>query len=480
VLVVALVATAGLAACNSTNRYHGDTGLRTRDLTVEGSGSGDGGAATDETATTVAAGTGAGAGGSAAAAGRATGGAGSARGSLSGSTPAAPTKGTVKIGFGYPKNLSAAYAAFGANNLTGDDWKVYIEPIVAWVNAHGGLAGRAVTAVYHATDPTSGTFQSQAEAACAAFTQDDKVFAVVGTVLAENEVDCLAKTNTPFLAQSAALFERANYTRHPGIMWQPFMVSAERQGPWIDSLVTQGYFGTGAKIGLLDMDHPMYKRFADGVIKPRLASHGLQVADTVSFTVPDSAAGAGSLFTQASNAVLRFRSEGITHVILSPSGSAIPFAFMQPAESQGFRPRYGLNSLDVPAFLTQNVQLAQLHGALGVGWLPASDLFYKEVAHGVNPAEDLCYAITKRNGDEVKRYCDGLFFLKAALDRAPEFSAAGLRVGADSLGTGYDSPWTLATRFAPGRFDGARQARPLAFVDDCGCFRYTGGPVEVP
>jgi hypothetical protein len=153
---------------------------------------------------------------------------------------------------------------------------------------------------------------------------------------------------------------------------------------------------------------------------------------------------------------------------------------MQPAESQNYRPRYALNSLDVPAFLTQNVPLAQLHGAVGVGWLPASDLFYKEVAHGVNPAEDLCYEITKRNGDEVKRYCDGVFFLKPALERAPEFSPAGLRAGAESLGTNYDSPWTLATRFGPGRFDGARQVRPVAFVEDCTCFRYTGAPLEVP
>lgn len=471
----------GAAACNSTNHRDGtNTGLRAGDRLRDGAGASGG-----DTASTAVAAPGAtdsggvsGPGGAIGAKAGAT--AGSARGGGVAAAPLAATKGTVKIGFGYPKNLSAVYAAFGANNLTGDDWKVYIDPIVAWVNAHGGLGGRSVTPVYHATDATNGTFQSQAEAACAAFTQDDKVFAVVGTVLAENEGDCLAKANTPFIAQTASLFERANYTRNPGFMYQPFMISAERQGPWIDALVAQGFFGKAPKIGLLDMDHPMYKRFAEGVIRPRLAAHGLSIAESASFTTPDSAASAGGLFTQASNAVLRFRSAGVTHIILSPSGSAIPFAFMQPAESQGYRPRYALNSLDVPAFLTQNVPLAQLNGALGVGWLPASDLFYKEVAHGVNPAEDLCYEITKRNGDEVKRYCDGLFFLKAALDRATEFSPAGLRAAVESLGTGYDSPWTLATRFGPGRFDGGRQMRPLAFVGECGCFRYSAGPVEVP
>src|SRR5205085_2981766 len=127
-----------------------------------------------------------------------------------------------------------------------------------------------------------------------------------------------------------------------------------------------------------------------------------------------------------------------------------------------------------------NAPAEQLTGSIGIGWLPASDIYYKEIAHGVNPAEDLCYAITKRNGDEVKRYCDGLFFLKAALDRAPVFTPAGLRAAVEALGTSYNSPWTFATRFGPGRYDGAHQARSLAFVDSCACYRYSGNPIEVP
>ena len=286
------------------------------------------------------------------------------------------------------------------------------------------------------------------------------MFAVIGTVLADNEVDCLAKANTPFLAQTAALFDRTMFDRYPGLVFQPFMITAERQGAWIDSLFSQGYFSAGAKVGLLEFDNSVYHKFADTVIKPRLAARGLKVADEVAFAVPDSAASTGGLFAQASNAVLRFKSEGITHVILSPTGGAIPFVFMQSAETQSYRPRYALNSLEVPAFVTQNVPVAQLTGSLGVGWLPASDLYYKEVAHGANPAEDLCYAITKRNGDEVKRYCDGLFFLKAALDHAAQFTPAGLRAAVEAMGTTYNSPWTFATRFGPGRYDGAPGPAP--------------------
>ena len=405
-----------------------------------------------------------------------------AGGSAAGSGASAPTpRGSIKIGFGYPKNLGAAYAAFGANNLTGDDWQQWIQPIVTWVNAHGGVAGRTVVPVYHGTDPSTGTFQAQAEAACTAFTDDDHVFAVIGTVVAENEFDCLAKKNTPFVAQSATLFDQSLFARFPGYVYQPFMITAERQGVWIDTLFRQGFFASGAKVGLLRLDDEVHARFAAQVVRPHLGAQGVTVSDEFAFRAPGSAASAGDLFSQAGNAVLRFRSEGISEVVLSPTGGAIPFVFMQQAESQKYRPRYALNSLEVPAFVTQNVPLAQLHGAVGIGWLPASDLFYKEVAHGANPAEDLCYTITKRNGDEVKRYCDGLFFLRAALDKAGgDVSVAGLKRGVEALGASYNSPWTMSTRFGPGRYDGAGSARPLAFVDQCGCFRYTGGPINVP
>ena len=484
VAAAVLLAVGLLAACNSTTRLHSrEAGLRTGSRLGGGSGSGSVDSTVPDNA--VAGGTDAGsAAGGGSTGGTTTGaqrtGSGSSGAGLSTAAPKQATRGTVKIGFGYPMNLSAVYAAFGANNLTGDDWKSYIGPIVTWMNAHGGLAGRAIVPVYHGTDAENGTFQSQAESECAAFTQDDHVFAVVGEIIADNQADCYARANTPFLAQTAVLVDHTTYDRHPGLVYQPFMISAERQGFWIDNLVAQKYFTAGAKVGLLEMDNGVYHRFADTVIKPRLAAHGIQLADEYAFTPPDSAASAGGLFAQANNAVLRFRAENITHVILSPSGGEIPFVFMQSAESQGFRPRYALNSLEVPAFVTQNAPVAQLTGSVGTGWLPASDLYYKEIAHGVNPAEDLCYAITKRNGDEVKRYCDGLFFLAAALQKAPEFTAAGLRAGAEALGTSYNSPWTFATRFGPGRYDGARQVRPLAFVPACSCYRYTGPPVEVP
>lgn len=386
--------------------------------------------------------------------------------------------GTIAIGIGFPANLGATYAAVGATNLTGSDpWSTFIQPVVDHLNANGGIAGRQIAPVYHETDPANGTFAAQAQAACSHFTEDEPVFAVVGMIVEPSLIDCLRERRTPFLAESMMVLDDTTWAPNRGFMYQPFAIRTERlAGTWVDTLVELGYFEGMGGLGVLRADEPNHERFARDHLRPALARHGVTVDEEVALRSPGSVGEAGDLFAGAGNAALRFRSAGVTHVILVPSGGALPYVFMQGAESQGYRPRYALNSLEVPAFVAPNAPAEQLHGTLGIGWLPASDIHYTEVAHGVNPAEDLCFELTQRNGDEAKRYCEGLWFLRDALARAPSLSPEGLLAGAESLGTSFRSPWTFATVFGPGRYDGAAVVRPLAFVDECACFRYSGEP----
>ena len=388
---------------------------------------------------------------------------------------------TIAIGIQFPANLGATYAAVGATNLTGSDpWSTFIQPVVDHLNANGGIAGRQVVPVYHETDPANGTFAAQAQAACAHFTEDEPVFAVVGMIVEPSLIDCLRDRRTPFVAQSMMVLDDATWTPNRGFMYQPFAIRTERlAAAWVDALVELGYFEDAGGIGVLRVDEANHERFARDHLRPALARHGIAVAEEAALRSPGSVGEAGDLFAGASNAALRFRSAGITHVLLVPSGGALPYAFMQVAENQGYRPRYALNSLEVPAFVAPNAPAEQLHGTVGIGWLPASDIHYSEVPHGVNPAEDLCFELTQRNGDEAKRYCEGLWFLRDALASASSLSPEGLLAGAESLGTSFRSPWTFATVFAPGRYDGAAAVRPLAFTDECGCFRYSGEPRSI-
>jgi hypothetical protein len=395
--------------------------------------------------------------------------------------PTAPTGGTIKIGIEYPGgDPSGLASAFGVNILTGGaDWKTFIQPVVDEINRQGGIAGRRVEAVYHATDASRGSFAAQAQSVCSHFTEDEHVFAAVGFVLDPSEISCFRSHSTPFVGQAVTLADDQTYAANRGWYYQPSQVRAERLIPGLlEGLAQQGFFTSGTKIGLLRLDDPVSARFEDRLEAALAARHASVVADAV-LSSPPSASDAGSLFSQAANAILRFRDAGVTHVLPVPSASAIPFVFMNQAEAQGYRPTWALTSLDVPAFLAPNAPKAQLHGAVGVGWLNSSDIHFTEVPKGVNANEDLCYRLTKRNGDEAKRYCDGLFFLRDAMAHAPQVSPAGLLAGVEALGSSFLSPWSGPTRFGPQRYDGAATVRPLHYLDPCGCFRYTGRPIPV-
>jgi ABC-type branched-subunit amino acid transport system substrate-binding protein len=475
-IVVALVLLAG--ACSSSKDDAASTDAPVATLFSSDSTGPDGG--TDvtvavEDGTTATTGP-AGAGGTATtAAGSKPGGTGSTGAGGSTPAPGAPSGGEIKIGIVYPGDDSALFAAFGATLLTGtEDWKTFIQPIIDDVNKNGGIAGRTVVPVWHRNETSSGTFASQASAACAHVADDDRVFAVIGFVLDPSMIDCLQVKKIPFIGQSVTLSDEALFARTRGYFYQPFQIRSERLATtWVLQLSEMGYF-KGATVGLLRFDSSGDARFA-AVVTSALSAIGVKVKVDVALRSASSTSDAGGVFSSASNAVLRLRSEGVTHVMLIPSGGAIPFAFMPSAESQGYRPRYALNSLEVPAFVAPNVPAAQLKGTIGVGWLPASDVYYKEVEHGVNAAEDRCYTAAKRNGDEAKRYCDGLYFLHDALLGATTVSPERLLGGVERLADKYNSPWTFRTRFGPGRYDGAASIRRLAFVDSCRCFRYSSG-----
>lgn len=395
-------------------------------------------------------------------------------------SPVPATKEPVQVGIQYTDNLGGALAAFGGTNLTGDDdWADFIQPIVEHVNATGGLAGHPIEPVYRKVDPANGSFAQQAQQTCADFTEDNDVVAAVGFVLHEGLIDCFREAGVPFVGQSVAMSDEEVFSANRGFFYQPWQIRSERLAPaWVDALVDQGYF-EGATVGVLYMNQSTMKRFYENDLTPALAARGIEVADDFEFSNVDSAASAGALFNEANAAVLRFRSSGITHVILVPSNSGIPFAFMQSADSQNYNPRYTLNTLDVPAFIVANVPASQLVDTVGIGWMNATDIHFSEVPQGVNANEDLCRELTGRNGDEAKRYCDGLFFLQQAWAGADQLTPQALRAGVEALGSGYQSPWTFGTRFGPGRYDGATTIRHLGFVPDCTCFRYSSPTISI-
>jgi hypothetical protein len=437
--------------------------------------------------------------GGATAAGLAAGGGGAARtaaGGKAGAVPFVPRKvgkvgpgvsdTEIKIGFQITGNLGAGFALVGASGDAPEERLIY-EALVDWINNTGGLAGRKLVPVYHDTDPTGGTWSTQAAAACATFTEDNQVLLVGTSVVGGSDAmyNCLSAKGKPTIEQNLWLFDHKYYDGKPGLLYQPGRMSPDRWAKaYVDGLQEAGYFKGNPKLGLMRFDAPVFERISDNVLKPRMKAKGLEFTEEIAISSPESVAGFSSASSQISNAILRLRDKGVTHVMFLENAGILPFLFMPAAESQGYRPRYGLSSNDIPATQEGQVPPVQLVGSVGVGWLPGSDVSNENYPPG-NSVHDQCLAVahaagTSESGFYVQPPCDTLLFLRAVLDRATDLTTEGIRVAAEQLGTSYGSPVTFATAFGPGRYDGATRYRILFFDTSCSCYKFTGSQRPVP
>ena len=427
-------------------------------------------------------------------AGGGSGGTGSVGGATGASTPT-PTGGRavpgvsdkqIKIGFVLPVRSGTA-TQFGANGIV-DPGPGPAKAVVAYVNAHGGIAGRTVVPVFFDYDTTTSTFSAESQAACAHFTDDDPVFVVSGWGF-DREVllSCLAAKRTPMVKDSFILYDRDIYTRYRGYLYVPSSMSGERLSVWIDQLAAAKFFAPTSKIGLVRFDTPEHQRASNNVIRPRLAAAGFRLTDEVAIKNFDSAAQLGDVGAATQNAVLRFNSRGIDRVLILDTSSPLTLFFTTNAEGQHYRPRYGLSSYNYADFVAHNAPAQQFEGSLGVGWAPAGDAFFIDRQ---NPAVTQCLDILAKGGVPAPtsgdawstqvRFCSHVFFLKQVLDRATQLSPQGMLDSAERLGSAFTSASTFATRLGPGRYDGAAAVRLFSFDGGCTCFHYTTGNIATP
>lgn len=389
--------------------------------------------------------------------------------------------GTISIGI-HDANTGAAGAQYGVNGLnTGQE--PLVRKIVDWMNANGGMGGRKIDLVYHTTESLNGSFDQQAQAACTDLTEDNRVVAVISGAQTPtlNLADCLARHNTPLIWDYQMMVDQATFNRYANYLYMPSMVSTERLGVWIDALAETDYF-KGGVVGLVRYDTPAHKRLADDVLKPRLRAHGITLRDEVAFRGATGASSAADLSAQSNSTVLRFQSEGVNRVLIAPTSAVMPLLFFTAAESQNYRPRYSYTTYDIPAFQTENAGPSQLAGSIAFGWTPAGDVNAAQQP-ALNATARRCVQLTPEadppaNGS-VRRYCNGLFFLKALFDRGAAPNPASMRKVAESLGTGFESAWTFQTLLTPARHDGAAIGKLVFYDTGCSCYQYGGRDYEI-
>lgn len=404
------------------------------------------------------------------------------------------TDSTIRLGVPYVDRDTAATAVNaiggpGADDRTGSatESRRVIQTIVDHVNATGGIAQREIKPVYHFYDVsqyfTPSSRQRENQKACAAWTEDDEVFAFSSLALSEQlMLDCAEKTKTVMVAQyyhanpSQDRFESmSDYWYGPDVL-----LANRRERSVAKFLMNQGFFGSNPTVGIMIEDQPGIRHGVEHSLKPTLAAAGIKPA--VEIVYPD------FLESPWPNYVLQLQTRGVTHVLFSATTqqSFAAGLMMKFAEDQQYRPKWGGGSDTGPKNLgLAGAPAAQQANFTAMGWQP----------HYLDTGDDAPQSERSRACHEVIRsastdtpsavyevYCDYFFFLRDAFDRAETLSPAGLAAGVARLQDDYKSTLTIggATRFESGVHDGIAVVRAVQYNRDCDCMRYTTGPQRIP
>jgi hypothetical protein len=418
---------------------------------------------------------------------------------------------TVSLGVGYAVNSDAGNKALGANGsgVTSGDQEAEAHALVDDLNAHGGLAGRKVVPVYHRYDATSGQSASQTEqSACADYTQDHHVFAALGGG-SESYLQCVQKGGAMLVGSQIALDTEPVFTRNPYYYDVSELTLDRLAGALVNTLVADKYFtawdssagkpGVAAtspvKVGILVPDRANDNYAIDHVMLPALRRASINVApnDVFRWQFPQSAGDNGKAVTDIQSAVLRFRSDHVTHVIPTELNGLV---FMnKTAEQQQYRPRYGISTATAPqAWLDAGlIDPHQMAGATGLGWSPVLDLpasANPDNSRYSSPARRHCVAVLKARNitftstnaeGAALLYCDLFYSLQRAMGAVHgPLTRDATMAAVDRLGSSYPSAYLPQVFFGPGHHDPVGSGYTYQFSQACGCMQYGGGPFRVP
>jgi hypothetical protein len=212
------------------------------------------------------------------------------------------TADAIKIGFSYLDLETLAKS--GIIKIDHGPYEQIITALVNDVNAHGGVNGRKLELVTAKYSPIGNTDQL---AACTKLTEDDKAFAVLNGLLANNNL-CVVQQHSTILiggTYSDALLAQA---RAP---WATWTASDERSiAALVKALDANGDL-KGHTIGVYAAQVP-YKPLIPVAVKD-LKDAGYEVADTALMDAPDTDQQAAT--AQDKVIAQRFESKGIDTVI---------------------------------------------------------------------------------------------------------------------------------------------------------------------
>ncbi|HVE97612.1 MAG TPA: ABC transporter substrate-binding protein [Mycobacteriales bacterium] len=435
-------------------------------------------------------------GSSGASTGGSTGGSAGSGGSTVAGGPHGPgvTATTIKVGILSYEDPNAGNNAAGITTADVHELDKMYAALIDDLNKRGGMAGRKVQLVVHKVDSGSGTFDQIQQGVCEKFARDDPVFAT-WSPLGDNAIACFERAGITSIGSGHGGYGLKQYARYPHLI-TPGAFSQEHQMlNTANGLHAQGWLGgwshvTGAPaegtpphVGIVTFDLPDARNAAENYSKPAFARAGVKQMQ-VFYIRPNLQDGQAD----AAAAVLKFKSEGVTHVtFLDNTGGILATVFAANANSQGYFPRYGCDSGSCNQIVAEQMPQSSLRGAVLVGWSPLNDVPASK--DHVLPARARCEKIMtdhdmapySRNDQNVMaNVCDSVWFLEAALNAAgPRLTNDTAIAGAIRIGRSFTSPATFAVEVTPRKHAGADAYRYAEWDPTCGnsgagCFIYTG------
>ncbi|MEX5635400.1 ABC transporter substrate-binding protein [Parafrankia sp. FMc2] len=271
--------------------------------------------------------------------------------------PAAPavapgvTANSIKIGFVYP-DLDKVRQYIQIDH---GDYKAAFQALVDKANSEGGINGRKIIPVYGAVDVISPT---GAQETCVRLTEDEKVFAVLGSLNAD-EALCYVQTHKTAVVGGDLTAARYALAQAP---WIATLQGGDEIADGLPLLADRGAL-TGKKLAVVSYKDD--QALLDTTVLPTLRGRNIAITETavMDADIKDPAA----VSSQLNVFIQKFQSDGVNAVLLI-AGAQSQF----PAElaKTSYRPQLlfqSNNQAGAFIFGASDDDLKVLDGALSLG-----------------------------------------------------------------------------------------------------------------
>ena len=384
-------------------------------------------------------------------------------------------------------DLAAVAKLTGFKVADAGDPDAQVEALEDWVNAHGGVGGRQLDAVFRLYDAASDSPAAE-EQLCNEITQDDQAFAVVLTgQFQTNARPCYAQRKTLVLDATLVATDTTAYDELSPYLWS---ASYPEYDGFVRALIAtleqQAFFEGRDRVGVVAADTPINRRVIKEVATPLLEEAGI-TPEVAWVDTTDQ----GTIFQGNDQAAVTFRSQEIDRVMFL-GGARLASIFTTVAAAQSFTATYAVSSFDNPQFFVNNpdtIPPETMEGMVGIGFNPSQDVPDSQLPFPTGPAETECVDIYAESGitfesREAARvalpYCDAARLLKAAGDEVTGDLNAGAWAEAAHAQTGFDTATGFGGALGPGRFAAAGAYRVMKYDSGSRTFVYEGNDVDFP